>query len=241
LTSGSRALAIAHRGVHGSSRGAHPENSIPAFVRAVELGADAIELDVHLTRDGAVIVHHDPVPRGVSRNRQLQKTPFLELTLEEVKQFELAKGVAIPTLDEVFEAVGSSLTLFVELKGNGTAIPVARWALERATSIALHSFDHEAVAQVRTVSEEIPTGLLVREKPIAPCQELEAHRANTLWPRITAVDTDLVNQLRACGCDVIVWTANTPRQWQRLLQFGVAGVCTDDLEGFIAFRNARPM
>ena len=89
---------ISHRGAHQTL----PENSIPAFLRAIELGADAIELDVHATSDGVVIVHHDPTVTapGVATSR------VLDLTASELSRFPLAHGVEIPTLEAVLTGFG---------------------------------------------------------------------------------------------------------------------------------------
>src|SRR3954463_2639746 len=87
---------IGHRGAPRE----YPENTLPAFQRAIELGADAIELDVHVTFDGVPIVHHDPQLRG-SAPRALAT-----MTWSEVARVELVSGIAVPSLQQVLDAVG---------------------------------------------------------------------------------------------------------------------------------------
>src|ERR1700719_4044216 len=87
---------ISHRGAHQTL----PENSIPAFLRAIELGADAIELDVHATSDGVVIVHHDP---NVTAPGQPQSR-LVDLSASELSRFPLNDGIEIPTLTAVLSA-----------------------------------------------------------------------------------------------------------------------------------------
>ena len=92
--------AIAHRGV----RDKYPENSLPAFITAVDEGADAIELDVHGTRDGVVVVHHDPLlPR--ESTSPFAARAIATLAYDELSSFELQHGVFVPTLDEVLDAI----------------------------------------------------------------------------------------------------------------------------------------
>ena len=133
-----RPQIIAHR---GASR-ERPENTLDAFGRAAELGADAVELDVHLHADGTIRVHHDPVlPPG-------SPTP--------------------PTLDEVFDLLEGKLTVYCELKGPGT-VPGTVDAIRRANSPAgVHSFDHRLVAEARRLGPEIPRGVLEVSYPIEP-------------------------------------------------------------------------
>src|SRR5690242_17262551 len=92
---------IAHR---GASREA-PENTLAAFARALALGADGIELDVHRTADGGVVVHHDPAPRPGEGTGGAATRPFLESTLSEVRQLRVAGREPVPTLQEVLELV----------------------------------------------------------------------------------------------------------------------------------------
>ena len=87
---------IAHRGVPREL----PENSLPGFARAVELGADGIELDVHLTADGVLVVHHDPVLTGPNKQIDAREPRIDELTWDALTDFPIAYGVPIPRLAE---------------------------------------------------------------------------------------------------------------------------------------------
>src|SRR3982074_3253772 len=101
-----KAEGISHRGAHQKL----PENSIPAFLRAIELGADAIELDVHATSDGVVIVHHDPsvTAPGVATSQ------LVDLSASELTRFPLAHGVEIPTLEAVLNAIRDQAKVYAE-------------------------------------------------------------------------------------------------------------------------------
>src|SRR5262245_27865170 len=112
---------IAHR---GASREA-PENTLAAFARALELGADGIELDVHRTADGAIVVHHDPVPKPLPGESGLAWKPFSALSSAEVRRLRVSGDHQIPTLEEVLELVGDRATIYCELKGAGVVDLVA--------------------------------------------------------------------------------------------------------------------
>src|SRR5690606_1713413 len=101
---------IAHR---GASR-EHQENTLPAFMRALELGSDAIELDVHGTADGQLVIHHDPT-YGSGR------LPLAERTLAELRRETAGGALPLPTLSELLELVEARVRLYVEVKGGGLA------------------------------------------------------------------------------------------------------------------------
>ncbi len=103
---------IGHRGAPRE----RPENTLASFLRALDLGADAVELDVHATRDGVVVVHHDFVPRAESSVAALGGRPIAELTAADLGTFQVA-GEPIPTLASVLEAIGGRATVYVEIKG----------------------------------------------------------------------------------------------------------------------------
>src|SRR5437763_1586340 len=97
---------IGHRGAPRE----FPENSLPSFERAVDLGADGVELDVHLTADGIPVVHHDPEVRSPGSPRA--NRPLAEMTWSEVARVELAPGTFIPSLQQVLASVGQRATVY---------------------------------------------------------------------------------------------------------------------------------
>lgn len=223
-------LRIAHRG----ARREHPENTLPAFARAMALGADGIELDVHCTADGEVVVHHDPVPRAEPEDPRLAGRPIASLTAAELATFEVAPGVRIPTLAEVLELVGDRLTLFVEIKGAGIAAEVARVLRGARTECAVHSFDHAQIEALIELAPEIPRGLLY-DRPVAdPAGALALHEARDLWPQWELVTPEMVAAVHEVGCRVITWTVNDPRAAAQLEELGVDGLCGDDIRIFDA-------
>jgi glycerophosphoryl diester phosphodiesterase len=216
---------IAHRGASRERR----ENTLPAFARALELGADGIELDTHVSRDGVVVVHHDPVPRAEPPSPALAGRSFAELSAREIEGFRFPDASGIPTLREVVDLVGDRATLYVELKGRGIERAVVDCLHDGRGRYALHSFDHAAVKRVRPLSPAMPTGVLLASYLIEPERALESAGARDYWQSGDLVDAELVDRVHAAGGRVIVWTVNRPTDAAALAAIGVDGICSDDL------------
>jgi glycerophosphoryl diester phosphodiesterase len=195
----------------------------------LELGADGIELDVHATRDGVVVVHHDPIPRAVSAQPRLAGRAIADLTYDQLRTFSVSPGVGIPTLADVLSLVGRAATVYVELKGAGIerdTIDVIRGGDARC---AIHSFDHAAIVRAGTIAPEIRRGLLFSRRPRDPAAALRAADARDAWPEWPLVDAAFVASVRRVDGTVIAWTVNDSAVARRLASMGVDGICTDDL------------
>lgn len=223
--SAARPARIGHRGAPRE----YPENTLPSFARAIELGADGIELDVHATSDGIVVVHHDPVPRATVADRRLTGRAIADLTHDQLRAFSLAPDVGIPTLAEVLSLVGDAAVVYVELKGAGIERPVIDVIRESTARCAVHSFDHAAVARAKRLAPEIRRGLLFSRRPRDPAASLQGAGALDAWHEWPLVDQDFVTWVRRVGGSVIAWTVNDTAAARRLTALGVDGLCTDDV------------
>lgn len=214
---------IAHR---GASR-ERPENSLSAFHRAVELGADAAELDVHCTHDGTVVVHHDPAIPGHGAITALTAATVASLSV---------RGEPIPTLAEVLDAVGARLRVYVELKGANTVPPVLEVLRARRAAhpgaedrVAVHCFDHRLVAQALRIDPSVARGVLEVSYPVEPTGAARPVDARDLWRHRDFIDAALVRAAHAEGRRVIAWTVNDADTMRRFTDWGVDGLCTDDV------------
>lgn len=209
---------IAHR---GASREC-PENSLAAFRRAAALGADAVELDVHQTADGGIVVHHDPV--------LADGTPIAALPTAAVV-VQTAFGEPIPTLDEVFDVLPPPMRVYCELKGAdtaaGTLACIARHGAQGRA--AVHAFDHREIARAARLAPTVARGVLEMSYPVESVAAARAVSARDLWRARLFVDADLVRAARADGRRVIAWTVNDADELRRLATIGVNGLCTDDV------------
>ena len=218
---------IGHRGAPRE----RPENTLSSFLRALDLGADAVELDVHTTRDGVVVVHHDFIPRAVSNIPALRDRPIAELTAEELATFAVA-GEHIPTLAQVLEAVSPRATVYVEIKGRGIEAAVVSTIARVAPGrdVPVHSFDHRAVTRARAVDGNITGGILLTSYLIDPAGAMRAAGARDYWQEWTMIDEDLVEAVHGARGRVIAWTVNDAETARRLAAMGVDGICTDVLQ-----------
>jgi len=214
---------IAHR---GASR-ERPENTLAAFLRAAELGADAVELDVHRTADGVLVVHHDPVLDDVPGS-SLSGRAISSLTAEELRAFRI-RGEPIPTLEEVLESVGGQLIVYCELKGEATAAPAVTMLEDSRWRAAVHAFDHRQVAEARRLASRLPRGILETSYHLDPTAAMASVEARDLWQQWETIDQPLVDAVHARGGRVVAWTANAPSAMERFAAMGVDALCTDDV------------
>jgi glycerophosphoryl diester phosphodiesterase len=228
-----RLEAIAHRGLHD----AVPENTLEAFSRALDAGADAIEMDVHATADGVVVVHHDPTISGISEDPRLRSVPTDELSIEELRTVDVGGGARVPELAEVLRLMRDRARAYVEMKGWGIEQQVVDCLRASGTDCAVHSFNHRAVSRVAQLAPEIPRGLLEQAPPENPAAVLAGAGARDLWPHHRGIDQRLVEAVHAAGGRVIAWTANEPAEWKRLAALGVDAICTDRVDLLVAWRN----
>lgn len=221
-------MIIAHR---GASR-ERAENTLPAFERALELGADGVELDVHATRDGVVVVHHDPAPKTAPGEEWLAGRPIASLAHRELRQFGAAPGLGIPTLAQVLRVLGGRVETFVEIKGAGIEPQVVETLrAAKQARCAVHGFDHRAVRRVRALDDGVRTGILLGSALVDPVGALRAAEASDYWIWREFADRALMDAVHAAGGRVIVWTVNEPDEIRALAGLGVDGICTDDVAG----------
>ncbi|MGI8617781.1 MAG: glycerophosphodiester phosphodiesterase [Gemmatimonadaceae bacterium] len=227
--------AISHRG----SRAVHPENTIGAVLAAVEEGADGVEIDVHSTRDRVLVVHHDFCPRGRTPDRGLDSRPIADLTFSELQLFDMGGGERIPSLRDLLDALGNRARLYVEIKGRKLDNQLALTFPAAATGVALHSFDHRVIRRMAKLLPHVPRGVLQGSYMVDNCAALKSASATDLWQHWELIDAALVREVHDCGGRVIAWTANLERDWDRLAEAGVDGICTDDVARLVSWRDAR--
>jgi glycerophosphoryl diester phosphodiesterase len=212
-----RPSVIAHRGASGYEY----ENSRAAFRRAVMLDADGVELDIHSTRDGGIIVHHDPEIPGVG--------PIAELSLAEARRLRIPNGESLPLLAEILDLVGDR-DVWVEVKSLAPAYDDLLLAiLDRGPApqrYAIHSFDHRIVHRLGEARPNLRRGILLSSACLHdPVAVMRAVGATTLWQEWQQVDQELVTQVHDAGCAVIAWTVNEIGDLDRMVRLGVDGLC----------------
>ena len=213
-------LRIGHRG----ARAYEPENTIRSFRKAIEIGVDAVELDVRKTKDGQLIVIHDPDIKRTTDGKGLVS----ELTLKEIKTFSTEKGEKIPTLKEAFDFLDKKVKILIELKEAGVEEEVLALVRENGLqkSVIITSFLESALQKVRELDKDIATGLIYakHKNPLKAALDLKAQYLVAFY-RFT--HTANIQKAHENGLKVIVWTVNTPEEVAAYVQKGVDGVASD--------------
>ena len=220
-----RPLIIGHRGASAEA----PENTLSAFGLALEQGADGIEFDVQLSADGWPVVIHDArVDRTTNGRGKVS-----ELTLAELQALIIDPQEKIPTLDEVFEALGPRILYNVEVKDMGfrdcgleAAIVDRIRAYHVEDVVLLSTFNPFSLKRLRRhVSRKIPLALL-RDKGLARYSYL---LGDGDWdhPHHQLVDADYMAWVKRRGYRVNVWTVDEPDEARRLVDLGVHGLITN--------------
>ena len=216
-SSTNRPLLIAHRGMPRQAR----ENTLASFALALAAGADGIELDVHATADGVVVVHHDATLET--------GPPIASVTLANIHRSETAPARRIPTLAEVCALVGGRAELLVEIKGANIEALVVPVLDECAGTVAIHSFDHACIRRLARTGTSYRLGVLLEAASQSPTLLMRDTGALDVWPEHGIVTRALVDEVHDMGGRVIVWTVNDLRDAERLASLGVDGICTDDV------------
>ena len=217
-------LVIAHRGASAY----RPENTLPAYELAFAQGADMIEIDLHCTRDGAVVVTHDENLASLGGSGEIAAA-----TLAEVRALDAGGGERVPTLDEVLERFGERIAFNLELKrGTRADYPglerLALEALERRGLLdrtLFSSFHDPVLARLRALSPAARIGLLLsRRLPDGGLERARALGAEALHPERSLVSPAFVAAAHQAGLAVHVYTVDEEDELRRLLGLGVDGI-----------------
>lgn len=237
-------LVVAHRG--GAALA--PENTLGAFANAMQLGVDMVECDVHLSKDGHVIVMHDTDVARTTDGRGY----LADLTLAEIKKLNAAAkfpgGYAaqtVPTLDELLDLVKGKTPIQIEIKvdAKGQRYPNIEQQVVEAVrargmigEVIVISFDFPTLKEIKRLEPRIATGALVRadwfsargndvERIVRDA--IDTTGADYFMPNYAPVTEALVNAVHARGLKIGVWTVNNSNDMQRLAGWGVDAITTD--------------
>ncbi|GGP21006.1 glycerophosphoryl diester phosphodiesterase [Thermocladium modestius] len=231
-------LIYGHRG----ARGRAPENTIPSFSLAKEMGVDGVELDVHLTKDGEVVVMHDAAVDRTTNGSGL----ISRMTMEEVRRLDAGvkfgekwAGTRVPTLGEVFSAIGRGIKYKVEIKRGSDFYPgieekVLDIIRKHGVDAQVISFDFDALERVRELDGGVELGLIFVGRIrwfIEPARRLEAqwlHASHEL------IDGKGVAEAHSMGLRVGAWTVNDAEAAAALAGMGVDDITSDYPDSIIA-------
>lgn len=212
-----------------------PENTIPSFLRALEIGVNELELDLRASSDGQVVVMHDAAVDRTTDGTGLVS----ELTLAQIRELDAGNGSPVPTFAEVLDATTGSLQ--VEIKDSKAIDPmmaVLRDRPEAVQRMAPTSFDVDNVARLAALLPEVCVGLISKEASAEVLDRAAELGARRVLVGIAAVDAEFVQTAHDRGFRVDVWPIDTPDQVRRAVELGADGFTTDDprIVGAAGFR-----
>lgn len=253
-------LILGHRGASALA----PENTLAAFSRAISDGADGIEFDVRLSRDGVAVVIHDA---SLKRTGLIDR-PVSELTAAELCEVDVGSwfapstgiskesfsGEKLPLLSQVFELFsGNSGLLYVEMKckpEEGAALAAEVVALTRkaemADRVVVESFDHPSIAAVKRIDSGIRTAALFEPKltrPISSIRRLQmidtalAVAADEVALHHTLAAQRVIERARQAGLEVVIWTVEDPSWIKRAHTLDVKALISNDPGSMVRNRN----
>jgi glycerophosphoryl diester phosphodiesterase len=205
-----------------------PENTIRSFLRAVELGADRVELDIHASADGELVVIHDETVDRTTNGHGY----VCNYTVKQLKSLRLPYREEIPTLNEVIDALKGKVTLQIELKGLGVEEATVKVLQVRGIThdVVITSFRHDAVKRVRALDPRICTGVLFSCAPIRPAALALDADAGNIHPNVNWVTKAMVDEAHQHGLGVYVWNADTSDSIKNMASLGVDGIGTNRLD-----------
>jgi len=216
-------LKIGHRG----AKGYEPENTLISFEKAIDLKVDGIELDVHLSSDGVLMVIHDE-----TIDRTTDRKGFVNLfTALELKKYK------IPTLIEVLDLVNQKCFINIELKGIGTAKPVVdlitHYISEKNwnyNDFLASSFDWKMLEEIHLLNPKIRIGVLTEENVDEALAFAKKTKAFSIHPNYRLLAKENVALMRENGLEVYPWTVNSTEDIQKIKSFNVNGIISDFLD-----------
>ena len=231
MISAPRPLVIAHRGASAY----RPENTLGAYALAVEQRADMIEIDLHLTRDGCIVIAHDADLEHFGAEGEI-----VDRTLAEIKQLNAGHGrgevARVPTLDEVLDEFGQLIPFNLEIKasrkGDYPGLEEATLAALDARglneSILFSSFEDSVLARIRAAAPTARIAVLVDPRaPAGMLERAEKMGAESINPYFLLVNEKMINEAHAAGVCVYPYTVDDLDHMKRLIDLGVDGLFTN--------------
>lgn len=225
-------MVIGHRGAMGHA----PENTLPSVRAALQLGVDAIEIDVFRIASGELVVFHDATLQKLTNG----KGRIEEKTLDELSTLLVMGSAKIPTLSEVLLEINGAVAVNVELKGANTAQgTIALFddfvsnGIFSPEQLYVSSFDWDELREFRALTKAYAVAVLTDKNPLDAVDIAYELDADAINPNFKQLNADIVHTLQAYGLKVIPYTVNDPQTIAALTAMGVNGIITDYPERII--------
>ncbi|MFF7473082.1 glycerophosphodiester phosphodiesterase family protein [Streptomyces sp. NPDC008092] len=212
-------LTIGHRGVMG----VEPENTLRSFVAAQQAGLDLIELDLHLSKDGALVVMHD-----AEVDRTTDGTgPIAEKTLEELRALDAGRGERVPVFEEVLDSVRTPLQAEIKDIAAARALAEVMQRRDLVSRVEVSSFHDEAVAEIARLVPGVRTALIASRYGTDVVERAQEAGAATLCLNIRRLTLEVVEHARKADLRVLGWVVNTQDDLRLVRALQLDGATTD--------------
>ncbi|MFE9903550.1 glycerophosphodiester phosphodiesterase [Streptomyces achromogenes] len=212
-------LTIGHRGVMG----VEPENTLRSFVAAQRAGLDLIELDLHLSKDGALVVMHDA---EVDRTTD-GSGPIAEKTLAELRALDAGRGERVPVFEEVLEAVRAPLQAEIKDVAAARALAEVMRARDLTARVEVSSFHDEAITEIARLVPGVRTALVASRYGTEVVDRAVAAGAATVCLNVRRLTLEIVEHARASGLRILGWVVNTQEHLRLVRALELDGATTD--------------
>lgn len=213
---------------HRGAKGEKPENTLSGFKHLLALGAKAVELDIHLSSDGKIMVFHDE-----TLERTTNGSGYLSsYSLSELQKLDAGEGEKIPSLNEALDLLlTNDIEIQIEIKDPNTVEPLISLLKERGAKcidqVIVISFDHRCILEVKNQIPKIRTTAILYGHPLDPCHIVKPAKADGLSVNLSFIDHTLVEKLKKEKFLVTVWNVNDDEQWDKIKKFKVDYIATD--------------
>jgi len=213
---------IAHRGASYFE----PENTLRSFKRAIEMGADFVEMDIRMSKDKELVVIHDADVNRTTNGSGLVK----DKTLSELKKLDIGLGERIPTLDEVLKLTKNKIGLVIEIKEPGTENKIIEKINENnLENVILASFYHESIKNAKKLDPSINAGIIFVCRPVDVIQIAFNANANIIFPSHRYMNENMVKEAKKHDITVYPWAIDDPDMFKKFAEMGVNGIVTNKL------------
>jgi glycerophosphoryl diester phosphodiesterase len=203
--------------------GLEPENTLRSFVAAEQAGLDVIELDLHLSKDGALVVMHD-----ADVDRTTDGTgPIAERTLGELRTLDAGRGERVPTFEEVLDAIGSPLQAEIKDLAAARALAEVMHRRELVGRVEVSSFHDEAITEIARLVPGVRTALIASRFGTDVVERATEAGAETVCLNIRRLTLEVVEAARKADLKIIGWVVNTQDQLRLVRALGLDGATTD--------------
>jgi glycerophosphoryl diester phosphodiesterase len=211
---------------HRGAKDEVSENTLKSFQSAIDNGLGALELDIHKTSDGELVVIHDPTLDRTTNGQG----EVLKNSLAQIKSLDAGEGEKVPLLSEVFDLIiDNDVEIFIEIKAldceEALAALIVKYQFEQR--VIIKCFNHRALQKVHSLNTKIRKTPLMYGLPIDPVHLIDSCYSQGISLNVSLIDTQLVKEVHEAGKFVVVWNVNTVAMASHFKNMGVDYIGTD--------------